>query len=123
MRGVIKDAAVSTSTFLILPNVSMTANERQVQLTVGRATVSGASNAASTNITNRLSPLTLPVPGSFNYYMAALKVGNNIEVNLSGSSLDSPGSGTFYYTIWMQASNSSTYAEMAVSLVVLQVVP
>jgi hypothetical protein len=118
--------SLASSKFLVLPNVTFSSNDKQVQLTVGRATTSGASSALSTNIVNGLSPLLLPQPGSgsYNYYIAAQsKASNSDSLNLSGSALDQPGAGTFYYTIWMQSSSSSTYSEMAVSLIVLQVVP
>jgi hypothetical protein len=50
-----------------------------------------------------------------------MKLPNGINFNLSGSAIDQPGAGTFYYTIWMQNENSNTYNEMAVSLTILQV--
>ena len=115
--------SLATSKFLVLPNVTLSSNDKQVQLTVGRAITSGASNILSTNIVNGLSPLVLPQPGSgsFNYYIAAHKASNMTSFNLTGSALDQPGAGTFYYTIWMQSDSSSSYSEMAVSLTVLQV--
>ena len=112
-----------SSKFLILPNVSMKSESKEVQLTVGRATTAAASNTSSTNIVNGVSPLILPQPGSgsYNYYIASMKLPNGINFNLSGSAIDQPGAGTFYYTIWMQNENSNTYNEMAVSLTILQV--
>jgi hypothetical protein len=53
--------------------------------------------------------------------MAAIRLGNNVNCNLSGSALDQPGAGTFYYTIWMQSNKVESYPEMAVSLIVLKV--
>jgi hypothetical protein len=92
-------------------------------LTVGRSTTLLATNILSTNIVNNSSPLILPQPGSgtYNYYMASLCVGNNTNINLSGSALDKPGVGTFYYTIWMQSDKSGSFPEMAASLIVLKV--
>jgi hypothetical protein len=90
---------------------------------VGRASTPAATNLLSTNIVNGLSPLTLPSAGTYNYYMASAKEPGNVNFNLSGSALDKPGAGTVYYTIWMQADDSHNYSEMAVSLIVLQVVP
>ncbi len=117
--------ALATTTFLILPNVSLESDNQTVSLTVGRASVPAATNIQSTNITNNLPPLTLPQPGAgiYNYYMASAKEAGNINFNLSGSALDKPGAGTVYYTIWMQAGALHNYSEMAVSLIVLQVVP
>ena len=96
-----------------------------VSLTVGRASVPAATNIQSTNIVNGLSPLTLPQPGAgtYNYYMASQRLPNNVNFNLCGSALDKPGAGSFYYTIWMHSDNSYNYVEMAVSLIVLQIVP
>ena len=117
--------ATSTTTFLILPNVSLESDNHTVSLTVGRALVPAATNLLSTNIVNGLAPLTLPQPGAgtYNYYMASAKEPGNVNFNLCGSALDKPGAGSFYYTIWMQSDNSYNYVEMAVSLIVLQVVP
>jgi hypothetical protein len=53
--------------------------------------------------------------------MASTRVGNGININLSGSALDKPGVGSFYYTIWMQSDKVGTFSEMAVSLIVLKV--
>uniref|UniRef100_A0A6C0B7X5 Uncharacterized protein n=1 Tax=viral metagenome TaxID=1070528 RepID=A0A6C0B7X5_9ZZZZ len=54
--------------------------------------------------------------------MASIRVGNGINTNLSGSALDQPGIGSFYYTIWMQSDKVGTFPEMAASLIVLKVV-
>jgi hypothetical protein len=117
--------ATATTTFLVLTNVSLQSDDNTVSLTVGRASTPAATNILSTNIVNNLSPLTLPQPGAgtYNYYMASGKPRNNVNFNLCGSALDKPGAGTVYYTIWMQSDNSYNYVEMAVSLIVLQVVP
>jgi len=72
---------------------------------------------------NNVSPLILPQPGSgtYNYYMASMCVATGININLSGSALDTPGAGTFYYTIWMQSDKLKSFPEMAISLIVLKV--
>jgi hypothetical protein len=50
----------------------------------------------------------------------AMNDGSN-PVNLNGFALDSPGAGTFYYTIWMSSTVSHTYTTMAAALTVLKV--
>jgi hypothetical protein len=110
---------------MVMANVCFSAQKHGVQLTVGRATSSGAAASASTNIVSNVSPLALPST-SPNYYMAAFpEMGdaNATPSNLHGSALDAPGSGTFYYTIWMSSTSSQNYSEMTVSLIVLNVLP
>ena len=113
----------ATSTFLILANVCLKSDDNVISLTVGRATTPLATNIFSTNIVNGVSPLILPQPGvgTYNYYMASLRGGNNININLHGCALDQPGTGTFYYTIWMQTDRAGSFPELAVSLIVLKV--
>jgi len=54
--------------------------------------------------------------------MAATPQGiNNENLNLSGFALDTPGAGTFYYTIWMSSQASHNYTTMAAALTVLKV--
>jgi hypothetical protein len=100
---------------------SFTAINEDVQLTVGRATTSGASAANSTNITSNVSSLALPTSS---YYMAAwpgMTDSNGVAVNINGFALDIPGEGTFYYTIWMSSSASNNYSDIAAVLTVLHV--
>ena len=105
-----------------MANASFTGARFGVQLTVGRATTSGATAANSTNITSNVSPLVLPAATTA-YYMAALPAQNdaNDPLNLNGFAIDVPGAGTFYYTLWMQSSTSHNYSEMTVALTVLKI--
>jgi hypothetical protein len=94
-----------------------------VQLTVGRATTSGATASNSTNVVSNTSSLTLPVSGN-TYYMASLPPQGDTaghEVNLNGFALDTPAAGTFYYTIWMSSTTSTNYSTMSAMLTVLNV--
>ena len=115
--------SLATSTFLILANVCLKSEDSVISLTVGRSTTPLATNIFSTNIVNGVSPLILPQPGVgiYNYYMASLRVGTGINLNLNGCALDQPGAGTFYYTIWMQTDKAGSFPEMAVSLIILKV--
>ncbi len=106
---------------VIIPNVTLKSEDAAISLTVGRSTTLLATNLLSTNIVNNASPLILP-SGTYNYYMASIRVGNGININLSGSALDQPGIGLFYYTIWMQSNKVGSFPEMAASLIVLRVV-
>jgi hypothetical protein len=115
--------ALSTTTYLVLANVTLESENHTVSLTVGRSSTPSATNLLSTNIVNGSSPLVLPSTGTYNYYMASAKLPNDTNFNLHGSALDKPGAGTVYYTIWMQSDSSHNYSEMAVSLIILQVVP
>lgn len=117
-------AALETTTFLVLANVSLQSRGFTVSLTVGRSSEPSDTNVSSTNIVNGRSPLILPQPGEgiYNYYMASARLADTIPFNLCGTALDKPGDGKFYYTIWMQSDREGTYPEMAVSLTVLQVV-
>ena len=104
-----------------MANVSLVGGNHKIQLTVGRATTTGAAAADSTNIASNNSPLVLPISGSALYFMAATTAGNNDYANLNGFALDSPGEGTFYYTIWMSSSSSHTYSNMSAVLAIMQV--
>jgi hypothetical protein len=90
-------------------------------MTVGRATSTGANNTNSTNIVSNVSPLTLPNTNPAYYISGVPSLGGNPSQNASGHSIDTPGAGTFYYTIWMSSSNSHTYSEMAAMLTVLKI--
>ena len=113
---------LSTNKLLIMANASFIGQKFRVQLTVGRATTSGASATNSTNIVSNVSPLVLPQT-SPSYYMASLpQMGDaNDNLNLNGFAIDSPGAGTFYYTIWMSSGTSHTYSDMTVVLTVLKI--
>jgi len=85
-------------------------------------TFTGANAASSTNIVNNNASLTLPNV-SPNAYMTAVTSSNGSVVNMSASAMDAPGSGTFYYTVWMSSSTSKTFGEMMVELIVLNILP
>jgi hypothetical protein len=53
--------------------------------------------------------------------MAAFPRTNAREINVNGFALDSPGAGTFYYTIWMSSSASHNYSTMTGVLTVLKI--
>ena len=103
-----------------MANSSFIGNKVLVQLTVGRATTSGALAANSTNITSNSSPLVLPAATTA-YYMASLPQQNDADgyLNLNGFAIDAPGAGTFYYTVWMSSGASHNYTEMTVVLTAL----
>ena len=105
-----------------MANASFTGAKFGVQLTVGRATTTGAIAANSTNITSNVSPLALPVTSPA-YYMASLPQQGDSDnpLNINGFALDAPGAGTFYYTLWMQSGTSHNYSEMTVALTVLKI--
>jgi hypothetical protein len=46
---------------------------------------------------------------------------NNHYINFNGFAIEQPGAGTYYYTIWMTSSPSSSYSEMTINLTVLQI--
>lgn len=113
----------ASTKFIITANSCFTAINHEVELTVGRATTSGATAANSTNITSNTAPLVLPAPTTC-YYMAAWPIvpsANGHSVNLNGFAIDTPGAGTFYYTIWMSSAQSNNYSTIAVSLAVLKI--
>jgi hypothetical protein len=108
---------------MIMANICYTAAKLDIQMTVGRATTSGATAANSTNIVSNVNPLALPVSNP-NTYMAARGGENDSDTNkynMNGFAMDAPGAGTFYYTIWMSSSTSHNYSEMAVSLSILSI--
>jgi len=113
---------LSTTKLLVMANASFIGAKFGVQLTVGRATTTGATAANSTNITSNVSPLVLPVTTP-SYYMAALpKQGDSDDsLNLNGFAIDAPGAGTFYYTLWMQSETSHNYSDITVVLTVLKI--
>jgi hypothetical protein len=115
--------ALAATKFLAMVNVSFVATNDRVELTVGRATTSGATATTSTNIVSNVSPLVLPVTTTA-YYIAALASQGDLNgepTNLSGFALDTPGAGTFYYTIWMSCDKSHNFTTMAAVLTVLKV--
>jgi hypothetical protein len=101
-----------------MANVCLISNNKHVQITVGRATTTGASNTNSTNIVSGSSPVTLPVTSN---YMAAAINANEVELNLNGFALNVPGTGTFYYTLWASSDTSHNYTEMTAVLTALEV--
>ena len=110
----------SLSKLLIMANISLIAANRRIEMTVGRATTSGASNNNSTNVVTNTTPLTLPSIRP-SYFMAATYMTNSIAINLNGFALDIPGDGVFYYTIWMSSSSANNYSDMTAVLTVLQI--
>jgi len=113
---------LSSTKLLIMANACYTGAKHTVQLTVGRATTSGATAANSTNIVSNVSPLALPVT-SPSYFMAAIPAQGDADnsLNLNGFAMDAPGAGTFYYTVWMSSSTSHNYSEIAIALSVLKI--
>jgi len=116
---------LATTKLLLMANVCLINGNHSLVMTVGRATTSAASIANSSNIVADASMWTNP-PTSPSYYMAAFAAANQADgkaTNLSGFSIDTPGAGTFYYTIWMSSSTSHTYAGMTASLTALSIMP
>ena len=105
-----------------MANASFTGAKYGVQLTVGRATTTGATAANSTNITSNTSPLVLPATSTA-YYMSALPQQGDSDnpLNLNGFAIDAPNAGTYYYTLWMQSSTSHNYSEITVALSALKI--
>jgi hypothetical protein len=103
-----------------MANVSLICNQYNIQMTVGRATTPGATASNSTNITSNLSPLILP-SSTPSYYMCASAATNGNPISLNGSAIDSPVTGTFYYTLWASSASQYNYADMTVNLYVVKV--
>jgi hypothetical protein len=106
-----------------MTNVSLIHRSNALQLTVGRATTSGATAANSTNIVSNVSPLALPTSSPC-YYISAYPPENDAnghQINLNGHAIDAPGAGTFYYTIWMYSDTTYNYSDMAAVLTVLKI--
>jgi hypothetical protein len=55
--------------------------------------------------------------------MAAFPIDNQADdhLNIQGFAIDSPGAGTFYYTIWMCSSTSYNHTELTAALTVLKI--
>ena len=114
--------SLATTKFLIIANTSLTTNAYGLQLTVGRSATNNDIAANSINIVSNTSPLVLPAATTA-YYMAAYAQMNQSTgpINLTGTAIDAPGAGSFYYTIWMQSSTSHTYSNMTAFLTVLKI--
>ena len=114
--------SLSTTKFMLMANACFIGNKQGVQMTVGRATTTGAVNTSSTNIVSGASSVVLPAT-SPSYYIAALaqQGDSDSSLNISGFAIDSPGAGTFYYTIWMQSSGAHNYADLTVALTALKI--
>jgi hypothetical protein len=89
-------------------------------MTIGRSTTSGASAASSVSVMNGASPLVLPASGT-SFYIDSNSSINAGAAALKGYTLDSPGAGTYYYTLWMTSATPFNYTTMAASLTVLSV--
>ena len=113
----------ATTKLLIMANACYYGLKRGVQMTVGRASSSGASASASTNIVTGTTPVTLPSAGTTAFYMAAIPIQANADdhLNLHGFAIDAPGAGTFYYTLWMCSSTSENYTNMTAAVTVLKI--
>lgn len=113
----------ATSKLLIMANACYYGQKRGVQLTVGRASSSGAAASASTNIVTGATPVTLPSAGTTAFYMAAAQAEGdaNDHMNIQGFAIDTPGAGTFYYTLWMCSSTSADYPNITAALTVLTI--
>jgi len=113
--------SLSTTKFMIMVNACFIGAKHGVQMTVGRATATGATNTSSTNIVSGVSSVVLPAT-SPSYYIAALPQQGDSDdsLNLSGFAIDAPGAGTFYYTIWMQSSTAHNYSDLTVFLSALK---
>jgi hypothetical protein len=107
---------------MIMVNACFIGAKHGVQMTVGRATTTGAVNTSSTNIVSGASSVVLPAT-SPSYYIAALPPQGDADnsLNLSGFAIDAPGAGTFYYTIWMQSSSAHNYSDLTVFLSALKI--
>ena len=106
---------------LIMVNVTFNSVNTNIQLTVGRSTSPSILSTDHTNIVNGVNPLILPATQG---YIAA-SPGTTDSVgeaeNLNGFALDSPGIGTYYYTVWMSCSTSTNFSSsLAVALSVLK---
>jgi len=116
--------ATASSIFMVTTNLCFISKDTAIQITVGRATSLANSTVAAnnTNIVSNIVGLTLPLTTP-PYYMAAFPQGgsNNRSVNINGFALDSPGAGTFYYTLWACDAGFHTYADMTAFLAVLAV--
>jgi len=106
-----------------MANTSFKSSGHNVELTVGRSTISNATAAQSTNIVTGTTPVTLPATSTA-FYMAGTENGSGKPSNLNGFAIDFPQSPTdYYYTIWMSSSTSHNYTDMTAALTVLQVQP
>ena len=113
--------STATSKFMIMATVSYYGGNHNVQMTVGVATSSGAVAADSTNIVSNISPLVLPQTTTSYFMGAAPGHGGSTAESMTGHAIHTPGSGTFYYTIWMSSSSSHTYTGMTAMLSVLKI--
>jgi hypothetical protein len=113
----------STTKLMLMANVCLINQAYTLVMTVGRATSSAASIANSSNIVADAEMWTNP-PTSPCYYMAAYAgtaEGDEQPINLTGFCVDTPGAGTFYYTVWMTSSTSATYADMTLALTAMTI--
>jgi hypothetical protein len=117
--------ALSTTQLLIMANTVVQAqNGTTIQLTVGRATVSGATAGQCINLASGLTGITLSetVPGTAIAGWPGPGGGvNNKIVNVNGFALDKPGAGTFYYNLWMASNVAHNFSTMTAAIEVLKV--
>ena len=111
----------ATSKLLIAASLSMIATSANaVQMTVGRATTSGSPYTGLTNVVSNTSGIPLPISDTQPaYFMAAATTISGQAANLSATVVDTPGAGTFYYTIFASSlpsmsANSSITANLNV---------
>lgn len=112
--------ASASSKLLIVANLSMiAASANTVQLTVGRST--NPAGSSTVNVLNNTS-IALPIStGSSAYFMAAKTTVTSEATTLSGTVVDSPGEGTFYYSLWASSTPAmSANTTLTANLNVLQ---
>lgn len=114
------DTTITPTRLMIFASASFTAINTDVQLTVGRSVLPGASSITSFNIASNQYGLVLPVQSTA-YYMAALADSNSGPANINGFAIDYPTGNVYYYRLWMSSATPNNYSDMAVSLVVLKI--
>lgn len=118
---------ITTSSFsklLITANLSLfTAETRNIIMTVGRYTATGATSSQSTNVPSNTVGIPIPYASGSVYFMATANSGNlNQTLTLCGTAVDSPGLGTFYYRIWASSTPNAmpSNATLTASLNIVQ---
>ena len=101
-------ATTSTGRYLCMADMTYTSTGTNhiTTMTIARATTSGATGGASTNLAN-LSPISSGITGA-NQYVATHLSSRNADTicSLTGFTIDNPGVGTFYYSVWGFSENS-----------------
>jgi hypothetical protein len=110
----------ATGKYMLMALLAYVHQGYMTQMTIGRSPFPSVSASNCVAVLNGASPLVLPSGGTCFYIDAnsGTSVGSSA---LKGFTIDSPGEGMFFYTVWMSSATPFNYSGMTASLTVFNV--